>query len=259
MRLLLASDGSPAARAALGVALGFPWPERTRVRGVVALGRTGLAMNAAKVRALHARAAELGGALRRRWKSAEVFELHDRPAEAILQEAARFGADAIVIGWRGHGVLARLVAGSVSRKVAEGARCAVLVVRAATPRARRFVVGFDGSANAGRATRFLARLEPPRGNRVALVNAPPSLASRLVKVQARQQIATRGLRARGWNAAAVVRPGEPVRELLHVARKTKAQVLVVGVPSRTGLERALAGSVASDLLDRSRLPVLIAR
>jgi nucleotide-binding universal stress UspA family protein len=237
MRVLLASDGSAAARAALAVALGFPWPDRARVRGVVALGRTYPGMNARRVRMLHARADELRKALRRKWSGAEVFELHDRPAEAILREAERFRADVVVVGWRGHGRLSRLIAGSVSRKVAEGARCAVLVVRAAVkPPVLRFVMGFDGSRHSGRATRFMARLRAPRGNRVAVVSVAPPPPSRPVRL----------LRSKGWNAAAVVRAGEPVREILEVAAKARAQVLVVG-------------GAAAGLLDRSRLPVLVAR
>lgn len=263
MRVLLASDGSAAARAALRVALGFPWPEGTRVRGVVALGRVHPGMNARRVRALHARADELRKALRRKWSAAEVFELHDRPAEAILREARRFRADIVVIGWRGHGALARLVAGSVSRRVAEGASCPVLVVRAgrSAPRAalRRFAVGFDAAPNSARATRFMARLTAPHGNRVALVSVVQSLSSRIAQVKSRLEVAARALRARGWTSVAIVRSGEPTGEILDAAAKLNAQVLVVGFASRSGFERVVLGSVATGILNRSRLPVLIAR
>jgi nucleotide-binding universal stress UspA family protein len=50
------------------------------------------------------------------------------PAEEILKEASAGAYDLIVIGSRGHGPVARLVLGSVSHKVAEGAPCSVLVV-----------------------------------------------------------------------------------------------------------------------------------
>jgi len=39
MRILIASDGSASAAAAVDAAVNFPWPDGSRARGVVALGR----------------------------------------------------------------------------------------------------------------------------------------------------------------------------------------------------------------------------
>ena len=260
MRLLIASDGSAAARAAVGVALAFPWPPRSRVRGVVALGRTGFTTAARTVRALHARAEDLRQALGARWRAATVFELHDRPAEAIVAEARRFRADVIVVGWRGHGAIARLVAGSVSHAVAERARCPVLVVRAAAHgAATRFVIGFDGSPNARQAVRFLARLAVPRGGRAVLVSVLQVLSSDASRMLAQQQAAARALRARGWQVAATTASGAPVDALLRAARRERAHVMVVGAAGHAGLERLVLGSVAQGVLGDSPLPVLVVR
>jgi nucleotide-binding universal stress UspA family protein len=50
------------------------------------------------------------------------------PAEKILQEAARLGADLIVVGSHGRGALRQLLVGSVTDGVLRGAKCPVLVV-----------------------------------------------------------------------------------------------------------------------------------
>lgn len=50
------------------------------------------------------------------------------PAEAILDMIRREKADAVVVGRRGHGPLARLLMGSVSQKVASLAPCTVVIV-----------------------------------------------------------------------------------------------------------------------------------
>jgi nucleotide-binding universal stress UspA family protein len=51
------------------------------------------------------------------------------PAQQILECAERIGADLIVVGHRGHGVLDRWQLGSVSHRIVSYAACAVLVVR----------------------------------------------------------------------------------------------------------------------------------
>jgi nucleotide-binding universal stress UspA family protein len=50
------------------------------------------------------------------------------PAEAILAASEAEGVDAIVLGSHGRGLLGRLILGSTSERVAEGARCEVFVV-----------------------------------------------------------------------------------------------------------------------------------
>lgn len=290
MRVLIASDGSASARAALAAALRFPWPPGSRARGVVALGKVGWTgaseFRAEMVRALHAHAEELRTALKAHWPRAEVVELHQGPADGILAEAARFRADAIVLGWRGHGSFARLLAGSVSRAVAERAKCSVLVVRAdaaiASPLAHRFAVGFDGSRNSRKALRFLARLAPPPRNRLLLLEVvepllePPlsratrelrsrvramlavATARRVRKARRRVSAAAERLRARGWRVGVAVSIGEPLSDLLESAGASAAEALVVGARGATR-RHLLLGSVSAAALDRSALPLLIAR
>jgi nucleotide-binding universal stress UspA family protein len=51
------------------------------------------------------------------------------PKRVILEEAEAFGADLIVVGSHGHGMLERFLLGSVSQAVALHARCSVEIVR----------------------------------------------------------------------------------------------------------------------------------
>src|SRR5690606_20519103 len=169
--ILVASDGSPSAQAALDTALAFPWPATSRARGVVALGPLKgfrASTRTALVRAVDETSRALQEALAERWPAAEALALHGAPAEAIVIESRRFRADVVVLGWRGHGRFRRLLAGSVSRSVAEKARCSVLVTRKAPSSVRRLVVGFDGTAASRAALRLAAKLEPPPGGRVFL-------------------------------------------------------------------------------------------
>lgn len=57
-----------------------------------------------------------------------TFSDHGDPAATILAIAEREQVDLIVLGRRGVGALSRMLMGSVSRSVVDGARCAVTVV-----------------------------------------------------------------------------------------------------------------------------------
>jgi nucleotide-binding universal stress UspA family protein len=205
------------------------------------------------------------------------------PVDAILMEARRVRADVVVMGWRGHGPVRRLLAGSVSRGVLRGASCAVLVVRRPIRELRHVVIGVDGSENAERALKFLAALEPAHGARatvfraVDIVHAPtqglaPAATRAIVATEvkrinedrraaARKDLsrAAKTLSSAGWKVDQAVTDGAPLRELLATVSNVGADVLVVGAKGVTGLRHLLLGSVAEGALNRSPVPVLVVR
>lgn len=290
-RILVASDGSPAARAALAVVTVFPWPRHARAAAVVAsrgfLGTRGAEWPPAVWTALH-RAIErvrLGARrrLRRRWPTAEVAVVDQPPVGAILSEAHRTGADVIVVGSRGLSALGRLVLGSVSRGVLRQATRPVLVVKGRVRPVRRLVLGLDGSRNARRAVRFLARLPAPPGGQVTVVRvsepvripsmglAPASVRAAVTRAvaelnarradAARRDVeeAARRLAGAGWRARPVLRAGVPLAELLKAVRAARADVLVLGARGVGGVARLLLGSVAEGVLSRAPVSVLIVK
>ena len=286
-RVLVASDGSASAKAAVTTVLGFPWPARTRVQGVTASlvppNYRQAVVLAALGRTAQAIAASARRTLSRRWPEAEVTVVSTPPVAAVLREAARFDADVIVLGWRGHGAVRRFLVGSVSRGVVRDARCAVLVVRRRQREVRRIVVGVDGSANAQRAVGLLNRLPAPRGGHVTLVSAidhmevpshplaPRAAAATLVAevkrinadrmAQAEKALASAEalLSCAGWQVRTRVTVGAPLRELLAIVDSADAELLVVGARGVGGMRRLLLGSVAEGALNRCPVPVLVVR
>jgi nucleotide-binding universal stress UspA family protein len=283
-RVLIATDGSAHARAAVNTARHFPWPADTRVRVVTARRvRTAYSRSillTAMDRSAEAAAETARRTLSRRWPDVEAVVADKAPAAAILDEAERFAADVIVLGWRGHGAIRRVLMGSVSRGVVRGATCAVLVVRRSL-RVRRIVVGFDGSATAKRALALVGDFIAPAGGRVIVVSAVelmtvPSqgripgagtIAREIKQMNAkRERAATRELnraaarlRRSGWHARTVLANGEPLRELLATIARVRPQLLVVGARGASGVRHLLLGSVAEGALNRSPVPVLVAR
>lgn len=293
-RILIATDGSPAAQAALATAVRFPFQDSTCVRAVVARSswlpadlewltdhakaRTAFEQNSKPVADAARRV------LARRWPDSKVVAVNAPPKEAILAEADRFKASMVIVGWRGYGSFRRLLAGSVSRAIATRASCPVLVVRKAPKAVRRIVIGYDGCANADRAVDLLASLKPRRGNRVTLVNVVepthmPLSAARLPSSirmpirhamtalkrqryqQGEQQLEAPRVRLEqaGWTVGSEVRAGDPLACLIEAVDEVGADVLALGARATSGVELALMGSVASGALDQSPCAILIAR
>jgi nucleotide-binding universal stress UspA family protein len=285
--IVMATDGSPAAKAAVATAVQFPWPSGTRAFAVVAKRMGADYRRSILLAALDRTAAFVAkGAARsvsRRWPDAEVRVVDASPVDAIVSEAARRRADVIVMGWRGHGTVRRLLTGSVSRGVVRRAPCAVLVVRRALRDVRHIVVGFDTSSNARRAVELVSRLSPPRGGRVSLFTAVdamhvPSQAlvptdtraaisaevarlnkERLARAHQALDRATRTLTRAGWNVDRVITTGAPLRELLATVARKRVDLVVVGAKGVSGVRHLLIGSVAEGALNRSPVPVFIVR
>jgi nucleotide-binding universal stress UspA family protein len=218
--------------------------------------------------------------LARRWPDVEIEVLDKTPVEGILGEAERFQADVIVVGWRGHGAVRRLLMGSVSRGVVRGSTRAVLVIRR-SQRVRKIVVGVDGSPTSKRALAFVARLVPPRDGQVTLVSGVelmtvpsrgrvPGAAAIAREIRRtntmRARTATKALnraaaelKRSGWHTRTVLVHGEPLRDLLGAVATARAQLLVVGARGTSGLRHLLLGSVAEGALNHCPVAVLVAR
>jgi nucleotide-binding universal stress UspA family protein len=286
-RVLVASDGSPSADAAVRMACTFPWPAGARIQAVVAALPEWVGAKSPRVKAAFARGFEriagtLSRRLRRQCPAAEVALVSETPVDAILHQARRLSADVIVVGWRGHGSVRRLLMGSVSRAVVERARGGVLVVRRTRP-IRRALIGVDGSPNARRAVEFAARLPGERMAGVTLVRVvepitlptagllPKAVRATLARNAAmvneqRLRLARRDVEAAAarlerakWRVRTDVRHGTALTALLEAVDRTGADLLIVGAQGARDLRKVLLGSVAAGVLNRSPVPVLVVR
>lgn len=150
MKILLATDGSPHAQAALEAVIRRPWPPRTQIRIVSVIHPLplipdpllfGAAMHAESARKEEKRAehdVEAAVAeVRRRAKHLRVSTAIRKgsPKKGIVEEARRWPADLVMVGAHGHGPVGRFLLGSVAHAVALHAPCSVEIVRA--PRTAR--------------------------------------------------------------------------------------------------------------------------
>jgi nucleotide-binding universal stress UspA family protein len=151
LKVLLAVDGSEGSRRATQALAARPWPAGTEIRvfSVVELGMSALQASfeipAFDTEHLESQRAE---AMKRTEESIDsalkileatgvatsesISVLAASPKELILQEAAEWGAEWIVLGSHGSSGLSRFLIGSTSETVATHATCSVEVVREKT-------------------------------------------------------------------------------------------------------------------------------
>jgi nucleotide-binding universal stress UspA family protein len=146
MKILLAIDGSAHSAAALEEVASRQWPSGTEVEVLTIVHPTtpllldpAFVMAAAYVETtqeLRRLAPELLAAAATRLSRDHVDlrittkVLEGTPRDLIVQEAADWGADLIVLGSHGHGPLRQALFGSVATGVAADAACAVEIIRA---------------------------------------------------------------------------------------------------------------------------------
>lgn len=142
LRLILAVDGSDESDAAVRSVASRRWPAGSVVRVIsvydqramdTALGtvtaRASVVHEDADIEVVEQRAENALQLLVQSGIGVQSIVTQGNPAAEILEEAERWGGDAIFMGAHGHGFIERALIGSVSNAVATRAHCSVEVVR----------------------------------------------------------------------------------------------------------------------------------
>jgi nucleotide-binding universal stress UspA family protein len=294
MRVLVATDGSAAATVGVELAASITWPPDVAIRVTTAIDPSAALFGGpwpgmavihpaeieAELRGYARRSIDAGvDQLRHAGLNADATIVEGRPATAIVEEARRFGADLIILGARGHGVIEEMVLGSVSAEVLDTAPVPVLIAR--DSRHLRILLAWDGSAAAERAASLLETWPIFRGSTIRVVTvtetdlslwagtdvATPEVVdlylqaldeARAERRRLADSMAARLERA-GLSAEAEVREGAAGEQLLAAAKAWEADVIVMGTHARTGLARLALGSVARSVVHHSRTSVLVVR
>ncbi|WP_406036551.1 universal stress protein [Micromonospora sp. NBC_00898] len=197
-------------------------------------------------------------------------EVFDGPPALVLQERST-EAGMLVLGSRGHGGFAGLLAGSTAVSVTAHAHCPVVVVRdgqAAT--SGPVVVGVDGSESSLRALGFaveraeqrdvplrVVRVWEPPGERWVPPDFDPDEATATERAAAEEELARWPETFPDVEVDLRVAPGNPAALLVEASRE--AQLVVVGSRGRGGLRGMLLGSVSQQLLQHAHCPVAVVR
>jgi nucleotide-binding universal stress UspA family protein len=252
-----------------------PGPAAARLYGAAMA-----ALRAEAERAAGLAAESLRACLADRAATVAVRVSEDRPAPAILQAAAAWGADLILTGPSAAGRVRRAFLGSVPDDVVRAARCPVLVAKRCLGELRRVLVATDGSLHAEAAVRFLVRLPVPRSTSLRVsavsetmparwiagipVRAGRGSAGRFAEMERRAAsgaiaAAQATLAALQCSLQSSLREGEAARELAEEVDGWRPDLVVLGARGRTGGPEVALGRVAEALLRGTPCPTLVVR
>ena len=286
MRVIVATDGSTDAKAAVQWARRLPLPDDTRFLVVFVVPppllpslpdweteARQLCVDAAHV-AIDEAAALLGASVESRMAEGD-------PRETIIETANDWAADLIVMGARGLSAVKEFLLGSVSLGVACHAPCPVLVCKGAPRAVRTVTIAHDGSPGAREALRFVGAWPLPATTHVRVIGvveptrypatAPGILGAPLRALIAQAENERRLALERTLTpeigvlqpcvatADLTVRVARPATEIVRYADVTDTDLLVVGARGLGTMKRLLLGSVSEAVLRHAACPVLVVR
>jgi nucleotide-binding universal stress UspA family protein len=204
-----------------------------------------------------------------------------RPDAEIIAQAEEIGAGLIVVGSRGFGAIRRALTGSVSDSVVRHAHCPVMVVRGGpVVFPTRILLATDGSEEANLAASTAIDVSKSTDSELHVVYAEPvpyayefaaseglspdlpTSINEAARERARTKLDEQVQRLReagGEIVEAHARAGHPDTEILGLAGKLGAGLVVVGSRGLGPLKRALMGSVSDSVVHHSACPVLVVR
>ena len=204
--------------------------------------------------------------------------LRGNPAEAVARSAKREQADLLVIRSRGVTEFQPMLLGSVSRQLLMQATCPVLAVKKPTNRLKRAVLGADGSIESWEAAAWLRRLPEHSRPAVTVASVIPPLPMESLRVPSRalavgnqvegvlrreaQKLAARvagTLKKAGFSAKGIVLSGPPGAQLVTLAARERADLIVVGSRSGRSAHEYFMGSVADTVVKHAPCSVLVYR
>lgn len=278
MRVLLAHDGSPGADVATSLVASLPWVQGSTIRVIGAIEGDLQPVAAAEPAgrpAEHAPdefAAVLEAAasiLQRPGLSVDHVIRRGDAATTIATEAERLGADLVVIGSRGLGPVRTLLLGSVAAEVIDAAPCPVLIGR--VPTVREVLLATDGSRASDTATAAVASWPMFEGVPIRVLSVATEVPQygdlpatgtirEAIETTRQQQVADAAairLRDAGRQALPYIRTGDAAAKIRAFAQAQAIDLIVLGSRGRTGLRRALLGSVVREVLSSTEISVLV--
>lgn len=187
---------------------------------------------------------------------------------ATIVKQAKRGVQLVAIGSRGLDALDRFMLGSVSTYTMHHAACPVLIVKEEPRPIGRVVLAVDGSAPSKKAVQYLLRWITPWKDipeqdpiTLTVVHAMPFL--KYPELREAGKVMVDDYSGKLSRAGFLVEPapklGNPADEILNIAYRQKADLIITGAKGLGAIGRFLLGSVSTRVVQHSNCSVLVVR
>ncbi len=191
--------------------------------------------------------------------------------ERIVDIADAENSDLIVMGRKGMSKLSKALVGSVTARVIGHSQKDVLVVPNDTSIGWKSIVfATDGSKYSEAATNKVIDFAKSYGSDVKVISAvdvteefmaraPGAVEDLVKKAKEIVEDVKRKASSEGIKAEGIVREGDAYKVIVNIAKKQKANAIIMGSHGRTGLRRLLMGSVTERVIGHAPCPVLVVK
>ncbi len=271
MKILICSDGTPSAQTAIDLVGVFAGP----LTGEITL--LGIAEKSEDEQPLRDALHVQEQSLRQRGVTPDIVVQFGEPVLQIVQQTSKTKYDLVVIGARWTGAVGHYWRSKRTYEVIKAIQPPVLVAIGERKELKRFVVCTGGKEFIEQAVKFTGQLAAAVGASVTLLHVmaePPAMYADLVRMeenvdqllQSSSELGTnlrrqkRELDRLGVPAEVHLRHGIVIDQVFEEARNGNYDLIVTGTSQARGLFRHyIMGDLTRDILNRSNVPVLVAR
>ena len=271
MRILICSDGTPAAETAiqLGRLLAEP------LKAQIAL--LGIAETSSDEEPLREALQKQAGLLHGRGISLDIVVQSGEPVRQIADQTSKTNYNLVVIGARWIGATGHYWRSEKTYEVIKSIQPPVLVAIGESKQLKRFLVCTGGKEFIEQAVQFTGKLAAAVKASVTLLHVmaePPAMYADLVRLEenvsqlleSKSELGTNLLRQKrelerlGVSAEVRLRHGIVIDQVFEEAREGDYDLIVTGTSQARGLLRHyIMGDLTRSILNQANVPVLVAR
>nr|WP_321232231.1 universal stress protein [uncultured Psychroserpens sp.] len=186
---------------------------------------------------------------------------HHKVFKEVDTVAKQEGADLIIMGSRGHSLHDGIFTGSNTEKVVRHSETPVLVVKGSNTNIDfdTIVLATDFSEESVSAFKKASNLLNTLGNKVTLlhVNTPHNGFRSTDEIEAKANEFLEKADAKNWKENIKYASDYSVEDgVLNHSKRTGAQLLAMTTHGKTGLSHFFGGSIAEDVVNHAKLPVI---
>jgi nucleotide-binding universal stress UspA family protein len=191
-----------------------------------------------------------------------ILHQGEDPYVDIIDEAAKSGADLIVMGTHARTGIKRLIMGRLTARVIGHSPCNILVVPPGSGvNYGHILLASDGSKHSAAASAEAITIAKQCNSTLMIVTVIPSdaMPAELLAAESNVNQLAESANKEGVKHEALVIRGKPHEAIVNTAAEKRADLIVLGSHGLTGLMSLLMGSVTGQVISHTHSAVLVVK